>query len=46
VQWTTNLAPPSWTLFPDILTSTNGNFYFTDTNAPMVMKFYQLMLFP
>ena len=46
VQWTTNLAPPSWTVFPDIITSTNGLFNFTDTNAPAAMKFYQLLLLP
>jgi hypothetical protein len=47
VQWTTNLAPVVvWSLFPDIITSTNGTFMFTDTNAPMVMKFYQLILLP
>jgi hypothetical protein len=47
VQWTTNLvAPVTWTLFPDIITSTNGSFVFMDTNAPLVMKFYQLLLLP
>lgn len=47
VRWTTNLAPViTWTLFPNIITSTNGIFLFTDTNAPLLMKFYQLMLLP
>ena len=46
VQWATNLAPPVWTLFPQFLTATNGAFSFTDTNAPLWMKFYQLILLP
>jgi len=47
VQWTTNLAPViNWFTFPDILISTNGTFAFTDTNAPLVMKFYRLLLLP
>jgi hypothetical protein len=47
VRWATNLvAPISWTLFPDIITSTNGTFTFVDTNAPLWMKFYQLVLLP
>ena len=46
VQWTTNLAPPSWMSFPDILTSTNGTFNFVDTNVPSLLKFYQLLLLP
>jgi len=52
VRWTTNLAPTIiWTLYPDnispeIITSTNGTFLFTDTNAPLIMKFYQLILLP
>jgi subtilisin-like proprotein convertase family protein len=45
VQWTTNL-PPSWTIFPGIITSTNGQFTFLDTNAPFLTKFYQLILLP
>jgi len=39
-------AAISWTLFPGIITSTNGLFTFTDTNLPLVMKFYQLILLP
>jgi hypothetical protein len=47
VQWTTNLTPViNWTLFPNIITSTSGTFMFTDTNAPSLMKFYQLILLP
>jgi hypothetical protein len=47
VRWTTNLVPTiTWTTFSNIITSTNGTFLFTDTNAPLVMKFYQLMLLP
>ena len=52
VQWTTNLAPPiNWTLFsngvsPFVVTSTNGVFSFTDTNAPLLLKFYELILLP
>jgi hypothetical protein len=46
VQWTTNLAPPDWILLPDIITSTNGAFHFVDTNAPLLMKFYELILLP
>jgi hypothetical protein len=47
VQWTTNLVPPTvWTLFPGTVTSATGLFSFTDTNAPVVMKFYELILLP
>jgi len=46
VQWTTNLAPPSWTVFPEIITSTNGVFNFVDTNSASALKFYQLILLP
>ena len=46
VEWTPSLAPPSWTLFPEILTSTSGLFMFTDTNAPLAMKFYRLDWLP
>jgi hypothetical protein len=47
VAWTTNLVPPLvWTPFPGIITSTNGSFSFTDTNAPMLLKFYELILLP
>jgi subtilisin-like proprotein convertase family protein len=47
VQWTTNLAAPVvWTPFPGTITSTSGVFGFVDTNLPMVMKFYELILLP
>jgi hypothetical protein len=46
VRWTTNLAPPSWSVFPGTSTSTNSLFSFMDTNAPLLMKFYQLILLP
>jgi subtilisin-like proprotein convertase family protein len=47
VQWATNLMSPlTWTVFPNIITSTNGAFSFTDTNAPVPLKFYQLILLP
>ena len=45
IRWTTNLAPVNWHLFPNIITSTTGNFSFVDTNMPLLlMKFYQLVL--
>ncbi|HAO79836.1 MAG TPA: hypothetical protein DCQ92_12850, partial [Verrucomicrobia subdivision 3 bacterium] len=47
VRWTTNIVPPlNWVTFTNIITSTNGIFSFTDTNAPWLMKFYQLVLSP
>jgi hypothetical protein len=47
VQWTTNLAQPNWQLFPNVITSTTGNFSFVDTNMPLLlMKFYELILLP
>ena len=47
IEWTTNLTPiVVWTPFPDIITSTNSTFIFTDTNAPLVIKFYRLLLLP
>ena len=47
VQWATNLVPVvNWFKFPDIITSTNGTFTFADTNAPLVLKFYCLLLLP
>jgi hypothetical protein len=46
IRWTTSFAPPSWTLFPDIITSTNGTFNFVDTNTTLLMKFYELILVP
>jgi hypothetical protein len=47
VQWTTNLAQPSWQAFPNVITSATGNFSFVDTNTPLLlMKFYELILLP
>jgi hypothetical protein len=47
VQWTTNLAQPNWQPFPNVITSTTGNFSFVDTNMPLLlMKFYELILLP
>jgi hypothetical protein len=47
VRWATNLVPPiNWTAFPDLITSTNGVFTFMDTNAPLLLKFYELILLP
>ena len=47
VQSATNLlSPVVWVPFPGIITSTNGTFSFTDTNAPLLMKFYELLLLP
>jgi len=47
VDWATNLMPIIvWTPFPGTITSTTGTFTFTDTNAPLVMKFYRLEWLP
>ncbi len=47
VRWATNLAAPiNWSLFPAVVTSTNGVFTFMDTNAPLLVKFYDLLLLP
>lgn len=49
VRWATNLAVPvAWFPFANTnaITSTNGTFIFLDTNAPMLMKFYELILLP
>ena len=47
VVWTTNLTPVIiWTPFSGNITSTNGTFTFADTNAPLVLKFYRLLLLP
>jgi hypothetical protein len=46
VQWTTNLAVLPWNTFPGFITSSTGLFSFTDTNAPLFMKFYRLLLLP
>jgi hypothetical protein len=36
----------NWPAFPGIITSTNGTFSFTDTNVPLVLRFYRLLLLP
>ncbi len=47
VQWTTNLdSPIAWYLLTNIITSGNGVFSFTDTNALLEAKFYELILLP
>ncbi len=49
IRWSTNLAlpPAEWPVFPNTITSTNGNFIFVDTNRPLwLMEFYQLILLP
>jgi subtilisin-like proprotein convertase family protein len=52
LQWTTNLVPViNWTTFsngvmPIVITSTNGTFSFTDTNALFMTEFYRLILLP
>ena len=46
IGWKTNLASPTWTLFPGPITSPNGIYSFVDTNAPVLMKFYELILLP
>jgi hypothetical protein len=47
VQWTTSVFPPIfWTQFPNVISSTTGSFSFTDTNPPLKVKFYELLLFP
>jgi len=47
VQWTSNLIPPvAWTPFTNIITSSSTNYSFTDTNAALLMRFYELLLLP
>jgi hypothetical protein len=47
MHWATNLTPPIiWNMFPKTFTSTNGIFFFVDTNMSSAMKFYQLILLP
>jgi len=49
VQYATNL-PPVWMTFTNLITSTNGNFTFTDdgsqTGGLGGLRFYQLILLP
>ena len=46
VQWTPSLAPPAWTSFTNILTSTNGVFLFLDDGSQSVAltapRYYRL----
>ena len=47
VQWTTNLASPiTWGTFSNTIISTSGQFTYSDTNAPVGMKFYRLLDLP
>jgi hypothetical protein len=32
-QWTLSLAPPAWSAFTNVLTSTNGLFWFLDDGS-------------
>jgi hypothetical protein len=49
-QWTTNLAPPLWIDFSNIITSTNGQFSFRDDGSQTaglgVTRFYRVVVFP
>jgi len=49
VQYATNL-PPVWMTFTNIVSSTNGNFTFTDdgsaTGGLTALRFYRLVLLP
>jgi hypothetical protein len=52
VQFTDSLLPVNWQNLGNVVTytgpptPTNGWFSFSDTNAPLVMKFYQLVWLP
>jgi hypothetical protein len=47
VDWTTSLTPVvNWSPFTPPVTSTDGTFTFTDTNLPLLIKFYRLRLLP
>ncbi|HEV2330405.1 MAG TPA: S8 family serine peptidase [Verrucomicrobiae bacterium] len=46
VEWTTNIISSTWTLLPQVVTSTTGSFIFTDNNPPVAMKFYRLVWLP
>ncbi|HEY3760952.1 MAG TPA: S8 family serine peptidase [Verrucomicrobiae bacterium] len=47
VQYTTNLASPiTWDLLSGIITTNSNVFSYTDTNALLTMKFYELILLP
>ena len=50
VEWTSTLSPPSWTLVPGSITSTSGNFTYTDNGSQTgglgPRRFYRLVLQP
>ena len=46
VQYATNLDASVWADLAGPITSTNGLFTFTDTNAALFLKFYRLLLLP
>jgi hypothetical protein len=46
VQCATNLAPAVWNTFSNVFISTSGAFTFTDTNSPVMAKFYRLVELP
>jgi subtilisin-like proprotein convertase family protein len=46
VEWTTNLVSDTWTVMPQVVSSTTGSFTFTDNNPPVAMKFYRLVWLP
>ena len=50
VQWTPSLAPPAWSTFTNILTSTNGAFSFLDDGSQAGglagRRYYRLKLWP
>ena len=46
VEWTTNLVSGNWTLLPQVISSPNGSFTYTDNNPSNKMKFYRLVWDP
>jgi hypothetical protein len=50
VQWSATIAPPSWTMFTNIVTSATGTFTFTDdgsqTQGSGTLRFYRILLVP
>jgi subtilisin-like proprotein convertase family protein len=45
VQWTDDFTQP-WNTYTNIITSSDGNFIFTDTAPPEQMRFYRLVQIP
>jgi hypothetical protein len=47
VQWSPSIAPPVWTSFTNIFTSTNGQYQFVDdgsqTSGLTAPRFYRLL---